>query len=393
MKKTIIFLCIFGLSSCGFLQFTKVNKAQKNGRIATQKFKSEVHFQFLKGDIIIPVEIEGKTYNFILDTGASCMIDGELAKVLSTTKIGKSKHIDVNNHTVWNKLRSLPSVTIGDVKFQDFAFSDMDFKSISESTCMPIHGFIGRNLLRHAIWQINYAQQTITFSDQRNLLWLDKNTKVVPFYGEGTPIVRILTDSTFLCEAELDTGSNGDISIPQHLWADLPKSLKYQKRYGLVSGAFSTVIDTVFTTKVPNLTLGNQLQTHNTRVSTSKRLDRSIIGNAMLQNYLVTIDWPLREILFSEVQNIDNQLFEYGFVPGFYDGKVVVSRLSANTIVAQKGLKIYDQILKINDIDTRNMSAQDFCGFPKPSTDEVILVVLKDGKEMTYRFPKTASEN
>jgi predicted aspartyl protease len=388
MKKIFLFLMACNLSSCALFQYAKVSKAIQSGSVSQANFKEVVHFKFINNQILIPVEIEGKTYDFLFDTGAPCCISDEMTSTIDLKKVGKNRLVDAQGKKKAGKIYSINQLKIGAISFEKFCYNSLDTRQMTQAYCTSVAGVIGRNLVRHAIWQIDYQQQTITFCDHRDSLNIDKNTQIIPFYGEASPIIHLATDSTYLCEADLDTGSSGSITIPQYNWIKLPQKQKFSKSYGISYAAFSSNIDTSFMTKVDAMTFGNRVELNHIAVSTSKLLTSALIGNKFLKNYLVTIDYRAHELLLLKTQHSDNQLFNYGFFPDFHKDKLVVRSILAKSVAEQKGLKIYDHILQFNGIDTRNMTQEDFCNFQKPTSNEVGLIVLKNGKEEKIVLPK-----
>ena len=67
MKKLLFssVLLLF-LSSCSSI---KLLKLLKEGSVEQASFKTEIPFEMRLGLIIVPVTINGKTYDFLVDTG------------------------------------------------------------------------------------------------------------------------------------------------------------------------------------------------------------------------------------------------------------------------------------------------------------------------------------
>ncbi|MFN6083598.1 MAG: hypothetical protein ACK476_01545, partial [Fluviicola sp.] len=66
MKKIYVsILVLFLFSSCNTLKLIKV---LKKGSVEQKEFKTEIPFEMRLGLVIIPVTINGKTYEFLVDT-------------------------------------------------------------------------------------------------------------------------------------------------------------------------------------------------------------------------------------------------------------------------------------------------------------------------------------
>src|SRR4051794_32050035 len=75
--RSLLFIVIgwqFGCSSI------RIAKMVKRGNIRQENFKIEVPFEMRLGLLVLKVEIHGKTYDFILDTGAPNAISKDAAQ-------------------------------------------------------------------------------------------------------------------------------------------------------------------------------------------------------------------------------------------------------------------------------------------------------------------------
>lgn len=80
MKKNL-FLIVIILTTKVFSQNINMNI----GATKSKNYYQEITFEFIKNKIIIPVEIDGKTYKFLLDTGAPNMISKEIHDLIKWT--------------------------------------------------------------------------------------------------------------------------------------------------------------------------------------------------------------------------------------------------------------------------------------------------------------------
>lgn len=149
---------ILGIGMIGILLYLNKDSIMANylikaGNVEQKEFKKEIPFVSSDEFILIKVEIEGKQYNFILDTGALNVVSEELAKELDIETISKSNGISSTGKPNEIKLAKLPNVKIGGIDFNNTATAIIDFKK--QFPCLKIDGLIGSNLMKLAVWEVN----------------------------------------------------------------------------------------------------------------------------------------------------------------------------------------------------------------------------------------------
>ena len=116
------------------------------------------------------------------------------------------------------------------------------------------------------------------------------------------------------------------------------------------------------TYKCKNILIGNNLKLDSTLVSIRNRKVTKKIGFEILKNYIVTLDWKNNEVYFQELiyTPLENNN-SFGFNLIYYEGKVIIGKIYKNSSADLKGIKIFDEVLKINDINCENLSNGDYC--------------------------------
>ena len=76
MTLVVFLLLVQGVHS----QRVKLNR----GKPSSRTYHSTVKYRDIRGKIIIPVEIEGQTYQFLFDTGAPNLISRDLSDRISS---------------------------------------------------------------------------------------------------------------------------------------------------------------------------------------------------------------------------------------------------------------------------------------------------------------------
>ncbi len=147
-KTLLILILLILLSSCAG---SKTNKILKQGTVTQENFKTTIPFKYVMGWIVLEVQIENKSYNFLLDTGSSNIFSSELAEELNVTVIGNEEVSDINNKKNKTKYTKINSIKIGGIDFQNTIAGIIDLNKVTEISCAKIDGILGSNLMRKGV--------------------------------------------------------------------------------------------------------------------------------------------------------------------------------------------------------------------------------------------------
>ncbi len=165
------------------------------GQAIKKNYYTEISYKLVRGKIIIPVVLEGNTYQFLLDTGAPNLITSNLNDIIDTKFLKKVRVNDANNNKMHLNVVSLPKITIGQVSFKNIPTIVNSKSTNFIFDCFKIDGIIGSNMLRKSV---------IQFLPRENLIRLS-NSKDQINYNENNA---------------LDLSLNGKQSSP-YIWIDL----------------------------------------------------------------------------------------------------------------------------------------------------------------------------
>lgn len=159
--KIIRFLCFLLIATPFYSQNINFNMLSINKK----KYFEEIEYKMVNEKIIVPVEINNKTYHFLLDTGAPNVISKKLLDELNITKIEKIEVSDANDKKDSLQLVTVPSIKIGTLIFENSAALVNDLDNHPVLKCYNIDGFIGSNLLQKSILKIDKKQNKIIITD------------------------------------------------------------------------------------------------------------------------------------------------------------------------------------------------------------------------------------
>ena len=210
---------ILGIGMIGILFYLNKDSIMANylikaGNVEQKEFKKEIPFVSSDEFILIKVEIEGKQYNFILDTGALNVVSEELAKELDIETISKSNGISSTGKPNEIKLAKLPNVKIGGIDFNNTATAIIDFKK--QFPCLKIDGLIGSNLMKLAVWEVNNENKKIIITNSIDKTNVKEYQKIINFTTnvQANPFFELNFGNQKI-KTLMDLGHNTNINIQE----------------------------------------------------------------------------------------------------------------------------------------------------------------------------------
>jgi len=263
-------------------------------------------FEIKNGWIIVAVKIKNKDYKFLLDTGTPSLISNELAESLNLKIIDSVDASDVFNEKQNNKYARIETIKIGTIDFVGTVALINDFNSVPMWSSLNIDGFIGSNLMQHAIWDIDFNKNQITITDNESELNLpEKIIENKLFIGvAGVPAIACKINEKKVWNFTVDFGYNGGIVIP---FTEFEKQIE--------NGQISD-----FTKSTTHATVGiygsedvtresykgtiNDIEFGNTNLKKEKVYSEQYLGkrfgSVFFSNYRVILNWNSKKIKLIE---------------------------------------------------------------------------------------------
>ena len=308
IKKTAFLIVLLIVSSCSL---SKAVKHLKEGKTDQENFKVTFPFEMKNGWIIVPVEIKNKNYNFILDTGSPTLVSKELAESLNLKVIDSAKAADVYNNKKQNKYTRLETVKIGTIDFAGTTALINDFNTVPIWSSLNIDGFIGSNLMQHAIWDIDFSKKQITITDNESKL--DLPEEIIEnklFIGvAGVPAVACKINEKKVWNFTVDLGYNGGIVVPFSEFKKQTENgeisdFKKSNTKGIIGiyGEQNTTRES-YTGTINEIEFGNATL-KNEKVYSEQYLAKTF-GIGFFKNYRVILNWNSKKIkLIENKENI-----------------------------------------------------------------------------------------
>ena len=231
MNKIILLLTlIFLLASCSVEK--KFLKLFEEGYTQKQSFKIKLPFEYRLGLIIIKVEIDNETYDFVLDSGGVNILSKELAKKLEVKGVVTKNVGGHQGNYQPMDFTKIEEIAIGGIKFKEIASGIGDFNQSLELGCIKLDGMIGANLMRLAVWEIDFRNQIITITNTKETLSLGTESKRIPFYTDAVhqPYCNLKINELEEKNVNIDLGSTGNFNVSYKNYEKVQKELSESKK-------------------------------------------------------------------------------------------------------------------------------------------------------------------
>lgn len=391
MKKQLYLFCLsLFLFSCN-----PVRKILEGGKLKETSFVEKIPFTFHFGLPIVIVEIEGKTYNFLFDTGAPTVISPELQALLKLEPKTVGKTSDSQSNSSQQAFVKIPSMKIGNLNFENIGATVIDMKKVFEFKCMNLDGIIGANQMEKAIWQIDYRNNIITASNNISNFNIPKHTEILKFAprkGQKTPKVMVKIGNKAM-KTTFDTGATTDFNFPFETYKSEIEFLTGTEAIGSSSSGIYGTNKGAITTykKIPKFTIDN-IQIAN-QIVTFNEGSSAIIGNAFFKNYRLILVWKENKIYMIKELEIKNATLEtFGIGLRYINNQPTIAKIFKGTDADKSGLQIGDKIIAIDDRDVSNLTETEACNYTfnniLSGKETRNITVLREGNKRVFNLKK-----
>ena len=389
MKELKLLFSIFAIglltSSCSILKNIRLVKA---GEVVQEAFYQVIDFEERKGYIIITAEIRGNEYRFVLDSGAPNVISRSMLSDLGLDIESSVPAFDSQGNRGKLDIVVLDTICLGDLAFTNMSASVIETDSIIELYCLSVDGLIGANLMKHAIWEINYEEEKIIITDDPKKLDGHDSGLEVAFTTsvQGSPYIHIHHGDLRIKNVLVDLGSGGSLSIPHKSFKKIIQSenIKPLQGYGSSSyGIFGRCIDSSYSALSNQVHLGS-MPMDSMMISTTQYSKRhAILGTYSLKNYPFIIDWPGEKIIFKSDKARPRELESYGFGFGLENNGLFVWFVYDDSPAGKAGIRVGTQILSINGRDVSDLDVDDYCEIRNEKLEsDILFLKVKEGENL-----------
>ena len=352
MKNTLqIFLILF------FAICINIRSQSEGFRMMnTMKTYEDIRFQFINNLIVIPIKVNNKKLNFILDSGVnktivfnSSKVDTILSNFEYKYKLkGLGKGLPVNAIVSKNNLFRINNLIAVNKNVYVILKDDFD---LSSKMGITIHGVIGYDIFSDLILRINYKSKKIRFYNpsqyQQKIcskcevlpitifqkkpyidlsLKLNNTSKIIP--------IKMLIDSGGSDAIWLFEFSNKNIVTPENFFTDFLGVGLSGTVYGKRSRISSLGLGK-FSLNKPTVSFLDTLSTKEARKFNKRN---GSIGAGILKRFTVWFDYPNNRLMLKKNSSF-NEVFNYNMsgLEIVYDGKILVEESTRNYAELSRG--------------------------------------------------------
>jgi predicted aspartyl protease len=247
---------------------------------------------YADGHVYAPVTIEGRTFNFLLDTGAqNTVLDRRVAQELGLVEQGALEASGAAR-TGGARVARLPELDVGAGKLRDLVVTTIDLGA-STSGAFRIDGILGFPFFAAAAVRIDLANRTMTFGPPGSLTEAGEEIPLETDRSLPEAHLRVNgnTDARFI----IDTGNAAELLLYRPFVEAHPNVVAYsatnRRSYGIggATSSYRTILDELDFGSIPMYRAETDVMLA-TRGAFADRFDAGNVGLGLLKNFVVTLD-------------------------------------------------------------------------------------------------------
>ena len=341
------------------------------------------------GHILINVKINGseKEYPFILDNGSTTAIFDNLLDEFNLSKILYLPSRDANKTFIFkpvykvNTMKIDGGITISDISVKSF---DSDVFKCNKN----VYGVIGHDIMKYFIWQFDFTNNTYYITSDTNTISSRINQITLPLnkFSDSRDYTEIFINNKkhkFL----IDLGSTSSIRF--QINTDSINVLfknKNKKIIGVGGSGFNGKIkkQNNYIVLFDSIKINND-KFHKVKGSLSNKTG-NMIGLEFLKNFKITFNYSKNKLTLESNDTVNFIPKRFGFKLDMIDNKLKIITIVENTLPYNSGLKVGDEIVKINEI--RINEKFDLCNFDISKYDTLNLSIKRAEEIKEYKIIK-----
>ncbi len=382
MRNIFFFLLLFPLLSFGQgkVDFNKGNSKQLS-------FHDTIPFEYVRGKIIMNVNIKNKNRRFIFDTGATLSISEELQSEMQNLVIDTVKVVDALGTRMPKLAVNVEAFSLGGIRFQNIPAIVTNFKDSGLLACFNFDGFIGSNVFRNCIVQIDLNNKILIITNDSNKIdTKNSNSTTMELDTQNGPHITVKVGNKIDFTALFDSGSDEFMAISNETYSKIKKkklSLLLNDGFGVTTYGLhgSQKAQSKQRVSINSVDFGsNSIQNFVAVISEGYMENAFGLGLAVYGN--ITLDFINKVFYFLPKQAI--QPFKnkktFGFLPNLENDNYKVGLVWTNTQAEKLGIASGFKILKINDLDLSVRTKKTDCElfFAQPFKQTTMNLTYKD---------------
>tara|TARA_R100001132_G_scaffold27371_1_gene32767 strand:- start:1333 stop:2385 length:1053 start_codon:yes stop_codon:yes gene_type:complete len=327
--------------------------------------------------LLLPFTLNGKTYQFVLDTGTEItVLDVALRDELGK-QIGQVKLKAPNGHSTAN-IYQAPLAFVGKLKFGETGYVICsDLIDMRRTSGKNVYGILGMDFLQNYVVQIDFDRGKVRIMDdvEHSTESLGKPVRI-GFIRKSPPFVIAGPTSDHVSPFLIDTGSNATGTLASNIFDDLKKKNELEV---LTSTKLQTItgISSVESGRLPVLVVKGSVL----RNLIVKKSDSNSLGLGFWSRHFVTFDFPDKVIYLHEGKRFNEP--DHSDLSGLHllriDGRTVVAIIDETSPAEKAGIQQADEIVRIDKEDVTNQSLFSIRQQFRSATTSINLTVNRKG--------------
>jgi hypothetical protein len=361
-------------------------------------FSKSVRTEVILGLHIVPVELHGKKYRFLFDTGAPTSISKAVQNELRYKVIDRGHIVDSDKNKIRVNYVRVDSIVIEDIKFRNVKAFVADFTANPTLACLELDGILGSNMMQACNWQIDYTTEQIAFSNEPFLID-ERGVHTAEFRADDqyNLMVDLKMGRAKVSNMKIDYGNNSSITVPHKVFQFLVDEKILNEHFleeGYNQGGIGAnpVAMKRYYGYLDTLKIGDLMATDLT-LKTGKS---GLIGRDFLSRYIVAINWSEKKLRFKPHASWEDSRPTFGYSIGLHSsGHPILFGVAEGSSAAKNKLKTGMRVIRVDSIDfTRGATYCDYINYFELPHDELVMTLKnQDGKDFEVTLIKTLLDN
>lgn len=365
-------------------------------RMLTEAGETKIPFEFISNHVVIPVKVEGKTLDLILDTGmpmdGALLFGSKKVSDLALEYVGKAPVMGVGGHRVESDLAMGVTFTVPGVEFSNQMVLVMPQDSSLSMHFEGKDGVIGNALFSRFVVGINHDNMEIALTEPDRFEYVGPGTEL-PLRVDRYPFLICEADivgaETVPLELVVDTGNGAalTLNVGAREGLNLPdKVIEYHTRS--VSQGIPRLAGRIERLQLGPYVLRDLLASFRTPSHESAPpWERSGgLGQDVLRRFNTLFDYAHGRIILEPNGHFDEP-FEFNMAGIQFSrtsqGALEISRVVPGSPADRAGLQLGDHIIRLNDRPTSELSMDDAEQMMRQA-GKAITLDIRRGKESLH---------
>jgi len=321
----------------------------------------------IQGLVVVGARLNGRDFDFILDTGGHNIVTPEVARLLGLHPVGEGASGGSGSGTLTEQYVRIERLELGAATMRDqhFYVLPLQYSTVERGERPPLAGLLGLEIFERFAVRIDYPNARLTLRKLDRFRHTTGGVSVPIAFDDDQPFIegRINGVSGLF---GVDTG-NASTLVVQPVWArenGLADTLKRGVEtvsYG-AGGASSNWVSRVRSVEVGGIELPRQIVRYAEDKSGafSSRTEAANIGTDTLSNFVLDIDYKRGVIWFEFRQGHVSRPFNRAGMSAIKDdpGSFRVTLVVPDSPAAQAGLTPGDLILAVDGVPAQRLSGR-----------------------------------